>query len=84
MESPFKDPRIRTALTFAAFLIGTAYLAIVHHLLPSRRRIAEVPTMVGIVIGCICAALAVVVLGYAWKVYRRIVARNEKSGNRIS
>ena len=77
MESPFKDYRIRAALTFAAFLIGSAYLAIVHHVLIGRRTIGEVPATVGVIIGSIEVVVALAVLGYAWKVYRRSAARKE-------
>ena len=83
METPFKDPRIRAALLFAAFLLGSAYLAIVHHVLFSRRMIGEVPATSAIVVGSIYAVLGVAVLGYAWKVYRRIAARKEKSETQI-
>ena len=83
MENPFKDFRIRAAALFAAFLIGSAYLAIVHHVLFGRRTIGEVPATVGIVAGSIEAALGFVVLGYAWRIHRRNTARNGKSITRI-
>jgi len=78
MENPFKDLRIRMALAFTAFLIGSAYFAIVHHVLIGRKIIGEVPPAVGVIFGTIYAVVAVVVLGYAWKVYRRNAARKSQ------
>ena len=78
MENPFKDLRTRMALAFAAFLIGSAYLAIVHHVLVGRKIIGEVPPTVGVIFGTIYAVVAVVVLGYVWKVYRRNAARKSQ------
>lgn len=82
MESPFKDLRIRMALTFAAFLLGSAYLAIVHHVLPTRRFIREVPATVAIVIGSIEAVLALPILVYAWKAHRRLLTARLPSRDR--
>ena len=75
MENPLKDYRIRAALLFAAFSMGSAYLAIVHHVLIGRRIIGEVPATVGVVAGSIEAVFGFVVLWYAWKVYRRSAGR---------
>ena len=78
MDNPLKDFRVRAALIFAAFSIGSAYLAVVHHVLIGIRRIAEVPATISIVVGSLEALLGFAVLWYAWKVYRGSVARKQK------
>ena len=83
METPFKSPLLRGALLFAAFFIGSAYLAIVHHVLIGKRGFREVPATVGLVAGSIEAVLGLVVLVYVWKMYRRFVARSQRPGTKI-
>ena len=83
MGAPFKDLRLRIALAFAAFLLGSAYLGIVHHVLVGRKGPGEVPAIAGNVMGGIYAVLGVAVLWYAWKTYRRITAQKEKPGTQV-
>jgi hypothetical protein len=56
-------------------LLGSAYLAIVPHVVFGRRTIARIPATVGIVVGSIEAVLSLPVLWYAWKVYLSIAGR---------
>jgi len=71
MENPFKDPRIRACLAFAALLIGGAYLAFKDHVLFSKRRFGEeAPALTANIFGSIYAIVAVAVLWYAWRLYR--------------
>ncbi len=71
MDNPFKDPRIRACLTFAALLIGGAYLAFKYHVLFSIKRFGvEVPALAANIFGSIYAIVAVAVFWYAWRLYR--------------
>jgi hypothetical protein len=70
MENPFKDPRIRACLAFAALLIGAAYLAFKDHVLFSRRHFGEeAPALTANIFGGIYAVGAIAVLWYACRLY---------------
>jgi hypothetical protein len=85
MENPFKDPRIRACLAFAALLIGGAYLAFKDHVLFSKRHFGEeAPALTANIFGSIYAAGAVAVLWYAWRLYRlNAAARNNNRKTQI-
>ena len=68
MENPFKDPRIRACLVFAALSIGAAFK---DHLLFSKRHFGEeAPALTANIFGSIYAIVAVAVLWYACRLYR--------------
>ncbi len=84
MENPFKDPRIRACLAFAALLIGGAYLAFKDHVLFSKRRFGEeVPALTANIFGSIYAIGAVAVLWYAWRLYRLNAAARKIGGRKF-
>jgi hypothetical protein len=58
-------------LIAAALLIGGAYFAFKDHVLFSKRRFGEeVPGGIANIFGSIYAIVAIVVLWYAWRLYR--------------
>jgi hypothetical protein len=85
MENPFKDPRIRACLAFAALLIGGAYLAFKDHVLFSKRHFGEeAPALTANIFGSIYATAAVALLWYAWRLYRlNVAARKHNRSSQI-